>query len=101
VDIDYKDLMLKKRDVVASTVALNSMLTDMQLPLEGDVLLRSDEYGFPIISRCQQGVMRHSQFFLFEYRRDCGIPELPHRLTLTGQKYYQLQYLGICCTFIL
>jgi hypothetical protein len=51
VDIDYKDLLLKKRDVVKNTVALNSMLTNMQIPLEGDVLLRSDEYGFPIMSQ--------------------------------------------------
>ena len=41
--------MLKKRDVVTNTAALNSMLTNMQMPLDGDVLLRSDEYDFPIV----------------------------------------------------
>ena len=41
--------MLKKRDVVMNTAALNSMLTNMQIPLDGDVLLRSDEYDFPTI----------------------------------------------------
>jgi hypothetical protein len=41
--------MLKKRDAVTNTTALNSMLTNMQIPLDGDVLLRSDEYDFPIV----------------------------------------------------
>jgi tRNA wybutosine-synthesizing protein 4 len=41
--------MLKKRDVVTNTAALKSMLTNMQIPLDGDVLLRSDEYDFPIV----------------------------------------------------
>jgi hypothetical protein len=41
--------MLKKRDVVTHTAALNSMLTNMQIPLDGDVLLRSDEYDFPVV----------------------------------------------------
>ncbi len=36
--------MKKKRDVVINTPELNSMLTDIQVPLEGDVLLRSNEY---------------------------------------------------------
>jgi tRNA wybutosine-synthesizing protein 4 len=36
--------MMRKRDVVTTTPALNSMLTDMQVPLEGSILLRSDEY---------------------------------------------------------
>ena len=39
--------MMKKRDVVASTTALNAMLKGMQVPLEGNVLLRSDEYALP------------------------------------------------------
>jgi hypothetical protein len=39
--------MMKKRDVIITTAALNSVLTNMQVPLEGDVLLRSDEYAFP------------------------------------------------------
>jgi hypothetical protein len=50
VDIDYKELMMKKRDVIITTAALNSVLTNMQVPLEGDVLLRSDEYAFPKLS---------------------------------------------------
>ena len=39
--------MMKKRDVVTSTTALNAMLKGIQVPLEGNVLLRSDEYAFP------------------------------------------------------
>jgi hypothetical protein len=48
--------MMKKRDIVTTTAALNSALTNMELPLEGDVLLRSDEYAypraFPVIYSC-------------------------------------------------
>jgi tRNA wybutosine-synthesizing protein 4 len=50
VDIDYEELMMKKRDVVTTTAALNSLLTNMQVPLEGGILLRSDEYVSPELS---------------------------------------------------
>ncbi|EKD12261.1 uncharacterized protein L3040_000269 [Drepanopeziza brunnea f. sp. 'multigermtubi'] len=43
IDIDYKDLILKKRAVVQSTYELNSMLANVELS-EGDVLFRSDQY---------------------------------------------------------
>jgi tRNA wybutosine-synthesizing protein 4 len=43
VDIDYRDLMIKKRTVVQSTDELNSMLTNIQ-ESDGDILLRSDQY---------------------------------------------------------
>ncbi|KAG4439789.1 hypothetical protein IFR05_004720 [Cadophora sp. M221] len=43
VDIDYRDLMLKKRAVIQTTAELNSMLTDIEIS-EGDVLFRSDQY---------------------------------------------------------
>jgi tRNA wybutosine-synthesizing protein 4 len=43
IDIDYKDLMLKKKAVVESTSQLNSMLTNVKLS-DGNVLLQSDQY---------------------------------------------------------
>ena len=43
IDIDYKDLMVKKRSVVQATSQLNSMFTNIEYP-DGDVLLRSDQY---------------------------------------------------------
>ncbi|CAL3962524.1 unnamed protein product [Diplocarpon coronariae] len=43
IDVDYKDLMIKKRAVVQNTNELNSMLTNIELS-EGDVLFRSDQY---------------------------------------------------------
>jgi hypothetical protein len=47
VDTDYKELMGKKRDVVINTPTLHSMLTNVQLPRDGDVFLHSDEYAYP------------------------------------------------------
>jgi tRNA wybutosine-synthesizing protein 4 len=44
VDIDYKELMMKKREVVQNTAELNSMLTNILISPTRDVLLRSDEY---------------------------------------------------------
>jgi tRNA wybutosine-synthesizing protein 4 len=44
VDVDYKELMMKKRDVVHNTAELNSMLKHTRVSSEGDVLLYSDEY---------------------------------------------------------
>lgn len=44
IDIDYIDLILKKRDVVQNTKELNSMLTNLEVMKEGDLLLRSDQY---------------------------------------------------------
>jgi len=41
---------MKKRDVVTTITTLNSMLKGIQVPLEGNVLLRSDEYAFPRFS---------------------------------------------------
>ncbi|TVY41335.1 tRNA wybutosine-synthesizing protein [Lachnellula subtilissima] len=43
VDIDYKELMLKKRDMVNRTPELKEFFTNVEL-LEGDILLRSDQY---------------------------------------------------------
>ncbi|PVH80226.1 LCM-domain-containing protein [Cadophora sp. DSE1049] len=43
IDIDYRDLMLKKRAVVQSIAELNSMLTNIEVS-ENDVLFRSDQY---------------------------------------------------------
>ncbi|PBP23270.1 leucine carboxyl methyltransferase [Diplocarpon rosae] len=43
IDVDYKDLMIKKRSVVQNTIELNSILTNIDI-LEGDVLFRSDQY---------------------------------------------------------
>ncbi|RDW85720.1 hypothetical protein BP5796_04045 [Coleophoma crateriformis] len=44
IDIDYKDLMLKKRDVVMKTLELKSMFSNLEAGNSGDVLLRSDQY---------------------------------------------------------
>ncbi|KAG9232208.1 hypothetical protein BJ875DRAFT_467488 [Amylocarpus encephaloides] len=43
VDVDYRELMIKKRETVNSTLELKSMLTNIKLQ-EGDILLQSDEY---------------------------------------------------------
>jgi tRNA wybutosine-synthesizing protein 4 len=44
VDIDYRDLILRKRDMVKQTSELNSVLNNLELPEDGDVLLRSEQY---------------------------------------------------------
>jgi tRNA wybutosine-synthesizing protein 4 len=44
VDIDYKDLMLKKREIVQRTDELFATLSGVVVPKEGNVLLRSDQY---------------------------------------------------------
>lgn len=44
VDVDYKDLMVRKCESVAKTPELQSMFTNMEILQSGDVLLRSDEY---------------------------------------------------------
>jgi tRNA wybutosine-synthesizing protein 4 len=36
--------MIKKRDTVESTIELRKALTNIEVPAEGDVLLRSDQY---------------------------------------------------------
>jgi tRNA wybutosine-synthesizing protein 4 len=43
IDIDYRDLMLKKRNVVQNTDDLQILLSNVEVS-EGDVLLRSDQY---------------------------------------------------------
>src|SRR4051812_36487671 len=43
VDVDYNNLMLKKRAVVQSTTELNSMLTNIETT-EHEVLFLSDQY---------------------------------------------------------
>lgn len=43
VDIDYKDLMLKKRSSVQATSQLSSFLTNVEVG-EGEIILRSDQY---------------------------------------------------------
>ncbi|KFY13852.1 hypothetical protein V492_03016 [Pseudogymnoascus sp. VKM F-4246] len=44
VDIDYRDLIVRKRDMVQQTSELNSVLNNLEFPKDGDVLLRSDQY---------------------------------------------------------
>jgi tRNA wybutosine-synthesizing protein 4 len=44
VDIDYKDLMLKKREIVQRTDELFATLSGVVVPKDGNVLLRSDQY---------------------------------------------------------
>jgi hypothetical protein len=44
VDVDYKDLMLRKREMVKSTNELNEMLTAITMPETGRILLKSDQY---------------------------------------------------------
>lgn len=44
IDIDYKDLMLKKRAVVLDTHELNLMFTNIEQDQSGEILLRSDQY---------------------------------------------------------
>lgn len=44
MDIDYRDLILKKRDMVRQTTELNGVLRNLELPEDGDVLLRSEQY---------------------------------------------------------
>ncbi|TGO32244.1 hypothetical protein BHYA_0336g00050 [Botrytis hyacinthi] len=44
VDIDYKDLMIKKQTVVKNAPELNSMLTNLNIIQNGDILLSSDQY---------------------------------------------------------
>ena len=44
MDIDYRDLVLKKRDMVQQTSELNGVLKNLELPEDGDVLLRSEQY---------------------------------------------------------
>lgn len=44
VDVDYKDLMLKKREIVQRTDELYATLSGVVVPEEGNVLLRSDQY---------------------------------------------------------
>lgn len=43
VDIDYKELILKKRDMINQTSALNATFTNVETS-EGDILLSSDQY---------------------------------------------------------
>lgn len=44
IDIDYNELIHRKREMVKGTSELNSMLGNLTYPIEGDVLLRSDQY---------------------------------------------------------
>lgn len=44
VDVDYEDLMLKKREIVQRTDELYATLSGVVVPEEGNVLLRSDQY---------------------------------------------------------
>jgi tRNA wybutosine-synthesizing protein 4 len=44
VDIDYRDLILRKRDMVQQTSELNSILKNVEYPEDGDILLRSEQY---------------------------------------------------------
>ena len=43
IDVDYRDLMLRKRAIVQETVELNSMLTNVRFA-DGNILLQSDQY---------------------------------------------------------
>lgn len=44
LDIDYKELMIKKRTIVERTIELQQALKNIQVPAEGDVIFRSDRY---------------------------------------------------------
>ncbi|KAL3421947.1 leucine carboxyl methyltransferase [Phlyctema vagabunda] len=44
IDIDYTDLILRKRKTVQRTPELNSMLTNLEFPSNGNVMLQSDQY---------------------------------------------------------
>lgn len=44
IDIDYLDLMLRKRDAVRNTKELVDVLTGVEVPEEGSILFRSDQY---------------------------------------------------------
>lgn len=44
VDIDYRDLIIRKRDMVQQTSELNSVLKNVEYPEDGDILLRSEQY---------------------------------------------------------
>ncbi|KFX89195.1 hypothetical protein O988_08722 [Pseudogymnoascus sp. VKM F-3808] len=44
VDIDYRDLIVRKRDMVQQTSELNGVLKNLEFPKYGDILLRSDQY---------------------------------------------------------
>lgn len=44
VDVDFPDLMLKKREIVLGTQELASPLGHLQSPQDGPILLRSDKY---------------------------------------------------------
>lgn len=44
IDVDYSDLMARKRDVVRNTKELFDVLTDVEMRDEGSILLCSDQY---------------------------------------------------------
>lgn len=44
IDIDFPDLLAKKRQIVRATPELNSALTNVVYPEKGPVLLKSDQY---------------------------------------------------------
>lgn len=44
VDVDYGDLMVRKRDMVQGTKELREMLTNVEVREEGSILLASDQY---------------------------------------------------------
>jgi len=44
VDVDYKDLICKKRDVVRQTSELNGFLSNLEFPEGDDIILQSDQY---------------------------------------------------------
>ncbi|RDL37360.1 Uncharacterized protein BP5553_04793 [Venustampulla echinocandica] len=44
IDVDYKDLMIRKRETVERTPELQSLFTNIRYPESGDILLSSDQY---------------------------------------------------------
>ncbi|KAH8597896.1 hypothetical protein B0O99DRAFT_650746 [Bisporella sp. PMI_857] len=44
IDIDYRELMIKKRDVVQNTAELHSFFSNAESLQEGDILFTSDQY---------------------------------------------------------
>ena len=44
IDVDYRDLMIRKRDVVQSTKELLEVLTSVEVQEAGSILFRSDQY---------------------------------------------------------
>jgi tRNA wybutosine-synthesizing protein 4 len=45
IDIDFKELMLSKREIILNTPKMKDLLSNPTVPVENDVLLDSEEYA--------------------------------------------------------